>query len=195
MENERLRARWLSREVLREEYYKKYYAQADLLRKDYASAALQSWLSIFHRHYWTRLWVLQKFVLAEKLMLLCGDMYMDRTKMQDFYLGAAAGVNCEEMFGPANALLKIRFKDVSAWNRKPRPSFHSAIMASARLQCFDPRDKIFGILGIAWDAPRTWVVDYSMPAAEVFWDAFENLKPLRGASWELNNADPIYELA
>ncbi|KAH7418465.1 hypothetical protein BKA64DRAFT_635588 [Cadophora sp. MPI-SDFR-AT-0126] len=67
-------------------------------------------------------------------------------------------------------------------------------MSSALLQCLDPRDRIFGILGFASDASLLGVVDYSKSGADIFWDAFRLLTPLKGVSWELNKADRIYEL-
>jgi hypothetical protein len=172
--------------------WKEYHAQNDLcnkVMKDLHSGGYQPLFSIFHRRYWTRLWALQEFVLAKKLIILFDSVFLDGDTMQTLYK-AIAVKDHDEMFGPANNFFKIRFHEYD-WQR---PSFHSAIMSSARLQCLDPRDRIFGILGFASGAASLVVVDYSKSGQEVFWDAFKGLKPLKGASWELNKADQIYEL-
>jgi hypothetical protein len=171
-----------------EDLWKEYSAQKDPCKD--VSADLQQILSIFHRRYWTRLWALQEFVLAKKLIILFDSTHLDGTAMQSYY-NAVAVLDRDKMFGPANNFSAIRFHDYIDWQR---PSLHSAIISSARLQCLDPRDRIFGILRFTSDAASLGVVDYSKSGAEIFWDAFKLLKPLKGVSWELNKADQIYEL-
>jgi hypothetical protein len=175
-------------DLQRDDLWKEYCTQNDLCNKDLHSGGFQPLLSIFRRRYWTRLWTLQEFVLAKKLIILFDSMFLDGTTIQNLYK-AVAVMDRDEMFGPANNFFKICFHEYIHWLR---PSFHEAIMSSARLQCHDPRDRIFGILGFASDAASLVVVDYSKSGAEIFWDAFKGLKPLKGASWELNKADQIY---
>ena len=181
---------WEKRLMSGNDLRKEYCAQNDLCNKDLHSGGFQPLLSIFHRRYWTRLWTLQEFVLAKKLIILFDSMFLDGTTIQNLYK-AVAVTDRDEMFGPANNFFKICFHEYIHWLC---PSFHEAIMSSALLQCHDPRDRIFGILGFASDAASLVVVDYSKSGAEIFWDAFKGPKPLKGASWELNKADQIYEL-
>ena len=75
-----------------DDLWKEYHAQNDLCSKvirDLHSGGYQPLLSIFYRRYWTRLWALQEFVLAKKLIILFDSLFLDGTTMQYLYQAVA----------------------------------------------------------------------------------------------------------
>lgn len=105
------------------------------------------------RRYWTRLWILQELALARKICILCGNMQLEWEDLTSFVLTAhqplfrkrpETNYNYEGfMRGPCKAIV-TQVVETSADSL-----LCDQIVAAQHLRCLDPRDKVYGVLGIA----------------------------------------------
>ncbi|SMR59278.1 unnamed protein product [Zymoseptoria tritici ST99CH_1E4] len=105
------------------------------------------------RRYWTRLWVLQELALADrKIDIMCGGKvatWIDFTSVI-LHIRTPLGSRAESQYtyerimkSPARAMF-IQASKTSADSR-----LLDHILSARHLQCSDPRDKVYGVLGIA----------------------------------------------
>lgn len=129
------------------------------------SAALTTREIPFHR-YFTRMWIVQEFLLPPKTYILCQDKWypwqtwglehattLSETKMCELIIFRSGNYICEVTDpGPQKLLIFVRMFGEQG--------------------CRDPRDKIYGLLGLAFD-PRLVPVDYGKSVTPVYVDALE----------------------
>jgi hypothetical protein len=143
-----------------------------LLTKDQANAVIE----LLERPYWSRLWIVQEISLSKKADVWCGSARVDIEaiatfiKARPFYLpssknpDAAAGVLIH-----VKEATQIMFYNRPDGNRPGTYSVMAAVAFFADNQCHDPRDKIYGLLGIIGGEHKI-TVDYSKSSLEVFVD-------------------------
>ncbi|KAI0803716.1 HET-domain-containing protein [Xylaria sp. FL0064] len=111
--------------------------------------------------YFTRLWIVQEVSLASEIRLLIDD-YQMRWEAARFVTESI------DPMRPVNSLgtLKDLFKEK---DRKNEWRLDTIIRKYSAHECQDPRDKVYGFLGMvpAWQRP---VVDYSKSMHQVFLD-------------------------
>jgi hypothetical protein len=120
------------------------------------------------RGYWERLWIIQEIGLAKELSIVYADpRNLWRCPWDDFVelLRHSQTVMNEPYFSKAKLPLKLaqqrRDKHVSRLERL-LVDFNGA-------KCKEPRDKIYGLLGLASDCPVNKIkVDYEKPMFELF---------------------------
>ncbi|KAK7993374.1 TAP42-like family protein [Apiospora arundinis] len=112
--------------------------------------------SFFERRYFHRLWVLQEVALARKAELICGasvvswDKFKSRVSYRDFQVPI------------------LQFDHRSYTN--PQQLVRMMTLA-ARCQCHDPKDKVYGLLGLfPYTAGRAITPDYNLSVEEVYAD-------------------------
>jgi hypothetical protein len=143
--------------------------------------ALVEWGS---RDYWKRLWVVQEFLLAKNVQIICSDYELeldDLHSIHDYYhnivdketyqlvvmTAPQRRVNNGDAVKNDGYLLNIRLE-----------------MCYAR-ECTDPRDRIFGIQGLLRHEDRLQV-DYALSNIELYHQVLEILdKRLRYASQDM----------
>jgi hypothetical protein len=159
--------------------------------------SVKSWSSLvelFQRPYWSRVWIVQELVLAQDLIFQCGRESIDGSDMAalvqlldlfspaEFFQSASPGDTewdykfgrhefdqVQHCFSTVDALKTLRCR------RSPRRvEFFDALQATRGLMCSDPRDKIYGILGLV-DADSRFEVDYTLSAQEVYLQATKTL--------------------
>ncbi|KAK5055385.1 hypothetical protein LTR84_013135 [Exophiala bonariae] len=131
------------------------------------------------RPYWSRLWIMQEVILSSRVSLLCGtDIGSWRVLAQllsylDFrYSVAMSGIGrkllSESPLNPrALARAYIGQENGKQWKTS------DWLYLSRQRKATDPRDHIFGILGVVKNSGL--VVDYTKSKAEVFGDVVEHV--------------------
>ncbi|KAK7967938.1 heterokaryon incompatibility protein-domain-containing protein [Apiospora aurea] len=148
-------------------------------------------VSLFERSYWSRVWVVQEILNAKSVTVYCGDASVSWQRLQDL-----AGVLMDH-----GDLLKLHFRPDQKISRKGQPYAH--ILISGGPASFDtlkklagigaqvllevlricrtkhtsqPRDKVFGILGILPEDVRSYLVpDYNASLRQVYTDVVDFL--------------------
>jgi ankyrin repeat protein len=116
------------------------------------------------RHYWRRLWVFQEIWLAQNIRLMCGSKTAPWSHFHALmeYAHARSGIsqlddNTEVVAkSPAMRMMNLKIEPVDTvlW---------SLVQGTRHLRCFDTRDKIYALLGVATKGHESIEPDYSMP--------------------------------
>ncbi|KAE9972137.1 hypothetical protein EG327_009585 [Venturia inaequalis] len=120
------------------------------------------------RSYWNRIWIIQEFLLASKLTILCGPRSLELTKIRILNVG-----RLKVMEIPMNDVLSLRAQTTGR-------TLHRLLTYSYSHQASEPKDRVFGLLGLATKLDGTipdYVVDYSQSKEEIFnsvWEAFRS---------------------
>lgn len=116
--------------------------------------------SFFRRPYFSRVWVVQEVALSSRIIMICGDTAVNWTGfMQNGHLRRIYTRSYYETFP-------------TLFHTDRRHSFRSATVEDAlllgrRCNASDPRDRVFGLMGLAFANERL-SADYSMSTAEVY---------------------------
>ena len=140
--------------------------------------------AIFELPYWSRLWIIQEIILARKLSLLWGVDMCDWNSFSGFhltlksYLGSANSLSTPVT--PTAYSVSSNFATTlntyrESWRYESR-SFTGVLMLGLHTFCQDPRDKVFGLLGLEQrysGAPLDLekyksLIDYSTTLVEVW---------------------------
>jgi ankyrin repeat protein len=139
--------------------------------RDFVKQASQLWAGdaghamsgICSRPYWRRLWVFQEVRLAQQIRLMCGSKtaswYQFESLLQ--YAHARSGIpqlddNTEAvMNSPAMRIMNLNLKSVDT-------ALWSLIQETTHLRCFDLKDKIYALLGVATKGHGTIEPDYTI---------------------------------
>ncbi|CAO2653765.1 Nn.00g031760.m01.CDS01 [Neocucurbitaria sp. VM-36] len=150
----------------------------------------QSIRSICEAEYWTRLWIVQEFVLARKVIVWCGmerlrddclywlyHIQLDRSLMpSSSSSNAYRDITKLTVDSPAVVMMACKL----ARSKAPRMmSFTALFQMSERLKCLDVRDRVYALLSLVSPEERAQlaiVPDYSKPASEFFEDLYAALR-------------------
>ena len=136
----------------------------------------------FSSSWWTRLWTVQEFILAREVLFQCGKTILQIQEMNGILRSFGSHVsNCcqkflhrelhfadnTENFQMPQAL--SRFWTVShPYNRHPSP-FILGLELFREREASDPRDKLYGMLGLARGLYKDIIEpDYTKPVEKVF---------------------------
>jgi hypothetical protein len=113
--------------------------------------------SFFRRHWFSRTWILQEVILSRKPVVMCGNA----TAPWAHVVATAAFLNLETMLHQGNFhitsliashAIKIEWISTSlkgsTSSGTPSPSLLDVVSNADRFDATDPRDKIFGLLGL-----------------------------------------------
>lgn len=121
---------------------------------------------ICERRYWSRLWVIQEIVLARKVNILCGEQQVRWLDFQIFMYnarGISQALPDEARFQYdltlASSAARLINQVVQA---RGQASLFNQVIASAKLRCYDLRDKIYGVLCIVGEGHESIVADYEI---------------------------------
>jgi hypothetical protein len=125
--------------------------------------------SFFSQRYWKRVWIIQEVVLAKELLLQCGECFIDGKILSQFLklLRHAGSSDQNELplsilelgLTPAAKVLYYKIDRVVdrdlVSNRSSRERGFGLVESLVNFmhsRCGDPRDKVYGFLGISDDA-------------------------------------------
>jgi hypothetical protein len=130
--------------------------------------ALGVYLDIASRPYWTRVWIIQEFVLGRNIVLQCGHVL--RT-LKDFDVEFPAEIRQAAKQRPGVQQMRRLF-DLKKRYKFPGPGLDigQAIKFAASSHATDPRDNVYGVLGLVGIHARAepLKVDYSLSPCEVY---------------------------
>ncbi|KAH8675142.1 heterokaryon incompatibility protein-domain-containing protein [Ilyonectria robusta] len=138
------------------------------------------------RDYWYRLWIVQEIFNARHV-----DMYCGSVKLPLSTLTAASEIlarhreTVEWIFGSDQitkrkeqlrcSLLMMRPRE-SRYDENRKYGLRDAIQATSEHLCNDPRDKVYGILGLLSDNERSQILpDYNLSTRRVYTNAVEHI--------------------
>jgi hypothetical protein len=130
-----------------------------------------------NRPYWSRVWVIQEYLLAQNVVLHCGSTKVDGEGFQFMLCNKANVPEFDATFGTpghaahaAVAASFIALPLVMGRHVDKHPellqSLHDLLISHHRAECKDPRDRIFGLLGLVTLEERRFLErffpDYTM---------------------------------
>jgi hypothetical protein len=164
-----------------------------LLQQSQTRSRISNALQLFwKRDYWKRIWITQEIVLPRDILLICGAEIISWGHLKMIYQWLVAArekyelpsfmdegqyillFNSESILNLGPIIGNMPLRDL--WHDPEHqniPLDHlNAHDQSSRLQATDPRDKVYGLLGIT---DSTVVPDYSKSVKEVYIEATLNL--------------------
>lgn len=128
--------------------------------------------------YWTRLWIVQEILLARGIRLMCGNVSLDWSRLNDWASSFSSSFE-EGKGGNLQAFILYRRQNL----RGGRLGIEDVLLDYCESSCKDLRDKVYALLGLLNYGSR-WTVDYNSSPHEVFEEtarimADELLNPLR----------------
>lgn len=127
--------------------------------------------------YWNRLWIIQEIMLAESLWVLYrGDLSTWHRVREEW-------IHYSRLPVPA-----IVHRKITPGIMKNNFALHRALELFSAQKCRDPRDKVYGLMGIVHEKERI-EIDYNKEAPEVYWDAIAGLRTTK-----LKDPERIIEL-
>ncbi|KAJ4248603.1 hypothetical protein NW757_008251 [Fusarium falciforme] len=152
-------------------------------------------VSLFERDYWRRLWVVQEVFNAREIYVYCGttklswDSYQlasdafsehrgDMAFRNDQIEGRRAVISPDQ-FSYAQVLIyqgPASLPDLRAYMEDGEGALLEILRACRRKLASDPRDKLFGLLGVLPDEIRNeFRADYNLPVKDVYTEVVDYL--------------------
>lgn len=130
---------------------------------DSSSLTITELNDFFGNSYWTRLWIVQEIMLARYIRIICGETLLSWDELRRFVLSGARTLSAE-----AQSILppQVTWLAEHALLAKTY-SFASLLETFCTSECYDLRDKVFGLQGLVNEADRI-PIDYSMSVRAVF---------------------------
>jgi hypothetical protein len=122
--------------------------------------------------YWTRIWVIQEFLLATQLELRCGDYQIRFTDFETLLKDHIAGnalpgswVTPSNVQSCAAAPMVIE-RRLNGHSIEPTHKLHTLLDKQQHSECADPRDRVFALLSLVIDDEKrilgNFFPDYTM---------------------------------
>ncbi len=132
------------------------------------SAALQT---LFKRGYWNRLWVVQEVFLAQEIWVYCGSSQLPWDAYE-----AASDAFWEHESDPHLCEGPSSFPNIDSLVGLGPNSLLELLRACRKKLSEDPRDKIFGILGMVPEEIRKYIaVNYEQPVKSLYIDVADQI--------------------
>ena len=120
--------------------------------------------------YWSRLWIMQEFVLTQRVRLRYGTHILDCDMWFDLWKKSPKRMFQSERM---SRLLLLRYE---LRTRRKRGLTSILAMNRGGLKCDDKRDQIYGVLGLATEG-ETFKIDYNESVEDLFLRALNLLIP------------------
>jgi hypothetical protein len=150
-------------------------------------------LQALHRHkYWSRVWILQEFLLAKQLVILCGDRHFTPQQLEkgSKRLHAASNKGSTDPYrmpSQLTSLLEMRRKYEKHLSKGGLKVPLLDLLDSFKYaQSTDPRDQLYALRGLAadWD---DMPLDYGLTVNELLHKAMNEVVRRCINRWNTNN--------
>lgn len=138
------------------------------------SSGIKAITELLDRSYWNRMWVFQEIVLAQEAVVHCGahSIPWEQFKRFDAVCRSRAtwnitGVQHEEFLELRNAQFKIAHLFVS---RAQATHVRNVLLPTRHLQCQDPKDKLYALLGVCDTLAKTTKPNYALSTRDAYVD-------------------------
>lgn len=131
-------------------------------------------VELLRRCYWGRMWMFQEVVLAANAIVHCGsheapwnhfkwlhDVTAERAFWEEFEVGHTWISDLRR------ALFRISLFSIP---RDAAEDVNAVSIPTRQLQATDPRDKVYGLMGVCQELAKTVKVDYAAPVRDVYTD-------------------------
>jgi hypothetical protein len=110
---------------------------------DFCHEHKEKFLSLFGRPYWSRLWVVQEVYFATRLVIHCGSQLLDWVDLVHFV------DTCGDLYeDDVKDVLPQSLRRLTGFCLERPTGPENLIFMSRHFYCSDPRDKIFGLIGL-----------------------------------------------
>ncbi|KAH7371424.1 heterokaryon incompatibility protein-domain-containing protein [Pyrenochaeta sp. MPI-SDFR-AT-0127] len=125
---------------------------------------------IMQRSYWQRIWIIQEFVLARSVDLMCGELFFSVEQIED---GTTKDPDRYARLAGFYSLRDLRSRFVSNQQTNDSPlSLLEALQLSGRSRATDSRDLVYAILSLVSEKELLGLEpDYTLSPCEVFCNA------------------------
>jgi hypothetical protein len=141
--------------------------------------------------YWTRMWIVQEFMLARDLVFASGSSFLHWDCVHHLFPDVYAYRSPEE-YGFAVTLVNERRQHIFREKQGLRPDLHELVRRFGLMNCSDLRDRVFALSGLLGEssgqASNVFIVDYSLSPAQL------SVKILRLASKSIKRSQSLEEL-
>jgi hypothetical protein len=128
-------------------------------------------IQVLSHPYFSRLWIVQEIVLSQRVCLFLEDgIWLDWADLRALFL-RNPDIQYEALFGPVSNILTAKH------SRAQENDLLVYIDAFAGHGCQDPRDKIYGMLGLG-QIDQSFVVDYEKSIQQILLDVLELTLPM-----------------
>jgi hypothetical protein len=132
---------------------------------------------LFERPYWSRIWIIQEVLMSRTVTVMCGNQSFGLWQLARMYVPYSDDLlnDGPDDFYPveSNDTVDSLIRETSSGVfGKQKLSF--ILWSFAKLQCEDPRDKVYGLLSLV-EGPEVISVDYSKTPIEVFFDTIQRI--------------------
>jgi hypothetical protein len=127
--------------------------------------------TILSNRYFSRVWVVQEFLLAKHIQFMCGDLWMDAEVLEKHMRTFDALLNTSSFMFGARHLFLSRSLSRSAEKPGDGLSLCGVLTMHSLLECEDIRDKVYGLLSIVGAPYKVPEIDYNKSAEQVYLDA------------------------
>jgi hypothetical protein len=162
---------------------------ARLLSDPACESQRQALHSLFRRSYWRRLWIVQEVVigscgnmpviccgrrmtvLGQIFKLVRGICYLQHqlTKRAPGFEWISSALEAAKQLVEAAAPLSNLADHAEEYSNEERPGLLQILYRYSKNLCSDPRDKVYGLLGVTGYRFSDLTVDYTLSTAEVYW--------------------------
>lgn len=167
-----------------------------LMSTELGNARFASVVALFERDYWSRLWVVQEVFNAREITVYCGatslpwsvyrlasDVFWSHKGLIEFYFPGSLSHGgrgaSSTQFTYSQVLVyhgPSSIPDVSSFHGLEEDSLLEVMRICRRKLSADPRDKLYGMLGLLpEDIRNEFPVDYSLSVKEVYLRVFDYL--------------------
>ena len=131
-------------------------------------------VTLLRNSYFTRLWIIQEVLLAKQVRFhLNGNRCFTWDTLSDAYCDLDWGLKESASIPTASRSLMA---NRGVFGMRPRLHWTKLIDGFSANACVDPRDKVYGMMGVVVKEERS-TVDYNKSVAEVFFDVMYALAP------------------
>ncbi|KIX92477.1 uncharacterized protein Z520_11797 [Fonsecaea multimorphosa CBS 102226] len=120
--------------------------------------------------YWSRVWIIQEVLLARKVVLMIGDKIIDWEHLQNVFTAGVAPNLSHQRKSTETSASQRNFRHIWELKQIHRKvwDLYSLLDRFRFAHCHDPRDRLYGLLGLTSESVRSKaVIDYSLTLMEV----------------------------
>ena len=135
-----------------------------------------AWARFMARSFWSRIWIVQELVLANRLVVLCGIQEVCWQKLVSF-LGSS---RLWDFLGMQSARVSRPLRQLLAAKEEEHYTFEDLFTLFAGRECSIAHDKVYSLLGILQiksPLQRHLKVDYRCSTANLILDAMDTFRP------------------
>ncbi|KAK3633398.1 hypothetical protein LTR56_015812 [Elasticomyces elasticus] len=154
--------------------YAALYQNARKQAKFWSEASGIAVIRLSQRAYWTRLWVLQELILAQRIILLCGQRQVDWSAFLNLMTAMSRMPQSRNNERNTDYQAIVRSPAMSLIEQSMRPldyTLWELMFANRTLKCSEPRDRVFALLGVAAVQDLATIVpNYKVPLCHLMND-------------------------